>query len=166
MHGLGDGASWIAGQVEKQCGAQGHDVVDRYHVCEYLRDAAAALCPADDKLAWIEEQKALLKANHLADVLTALLPYREPADVNNEQAPVRRCYRYLHHRSHQWDYKNALANDLPLGSGEIESAHRYIVQNRIKIAGAWWKEEHTQAMLALPICRAKGQWEDYWKQVV
>jgi hypothetical protein len=35
-----------------------------------------------------------------------------------------------------------LAAGLPIGSGEIESAHRYVIQNRLKIAGAWWKMEN------------------------
>jgi hypothetical protein len=31
---------------------------------------------------------------------------------------------------------------LPIGSGEIESGHRYVFQNRLKISGAWWKMEN------------------------
>ena len=64
------------------------------------------------------------------------------------------------------NYKDALEQGLPLGSGEIESAHRYIVQNRMKIAGAWWKKDNAEAMLSLRICRVNGQWEGYWKSVV
>jgi hypothetical protein len=28
---------------------------------------------------------------------------------------------------YQLNYKDAIANDLPIGSGEIESAHRYVI---------------------------------------
>jgi len=51
---------------------------------------------------------------------------------------------------------------LPIGSGEIESAHRYIIQERLKITGAWWKEENAADMLALRINRANRNWESYW----
>ncbi|GEM_PF-2187942 len=34
-------------------------------------------------------------------------------------------------------YLGALANELPIGSGEIESAHRYIVQRRLKLPRSW-----------------------------
>ena len=34
-----------------------------------------------------------------------------------------------------------LKKELPIGLGEIESAHRYVIQRCLKIAGAWWKEE-------------------------
>ena len=33
------------------------------------------------------------------------------------------------------DYKGVPAAGLPIGSGEIESGHRYVFQNRLKIAG-------------------------------
>jgi len=45
-------------------------------------------------------------------------------------------------RRNQLNYREALANDLPIGSGEIESAHRYIAQLRLKRPGAWWRVGH------------------------
>jgi hypothetical protein len=51
---------------------------------------------------------------------------------------------------------------LPIGSGEIESAHRYVFQNRLKIAGGWWKAENLKKMIALRVVRANGRWEEYW----
>ena len=166
---MSDGAQWIADQVENQFGAQGHYVVDLYHVCEYLAEAAEVVCSCaqgeEAKRTWIEAQKKRLKENLSSTVLESLLPHLESPKVSDEQAPVRRCYRYLHNRRHQLNYKDALEQGLPLGSGEIESAHRYIVQNRMKIAGAWWKKDNAEAMLSLRICRVNGQWEGYWKSV-
>jgi hypothetical protein len=52
---------------------------------------------------------------------------------------------------------------LPIGFGEIEGSHRNVVQKRLKIPGAWWKEENTNAMLQLRINRFNGHWEDYWQ---
>ena len=45
VHAVGDGAPWIVGQVEEQFGAQGSYLIDFYHVCEYLSDAAKAIAP-------------------------------------------------------------------------------------------------------------------------
>lgn len=164
LHAVGDGAPWIAEQVEAQFGAQGRYLVDYYHVCEYLA-AAAPVCAPDDTDGWLAEQQGRLKANQWRPVLTALLPHREPRAVPDADAPVRVCYRYLRNRTHQLDYQGALEQGLPIGSGEIESAHRYVVQRRMKIAGAWWKEDNAQAMLALRICRFNGWWDEYWQQV-
>ena len=66
---------------------------------------------------------------------------------------------------HFLDYKGALAAGLPIGSGEIESGHRYVFQNRLKIAGSWWKTENLRKMIALRVVRANGGWEDYWSEV-
>jgi hypothetical protein len=59
-------------------------------------------------------------------------------------------------------YREALAEGLPIGSGEIESAHRYVAQKRLKLPGAWWLVEHAEHMLALRINRLNGDWETYW----
>jgi len=48
----------------------------------------------------------------------------EPDEIENNKAPVRACYRYLSNRKEQLDYKGAIEKGLPIGSGEIESAHR------------------------------------------
>jgi len=58
-------------------------------------------------------------------------------------------------RRNQLNYRDALANDLPIGSGEIESAHRYIAQQRLKRPGAWWRVDHAEYMLALRINRKR-----------
>jgi hypothetical protein len=61
------------------------------------------------------------------------------------------------------NYRQALAEGLPIGSGEIESAHRYVAQQRLKRPGAWWRVEHAEHMLALRINRINGDWDPYWK---
>ena len=160
VHAVGDGAPWIVGQVEKQFGTQGSYLIDFYHVCEYLSAAAKAIAPYED--AWMDAQKEALKTGRLNQVLAALAPRIEAPDTDNDQAPVRRCHRYLSDRANHLNYRDALANDLPIGSGEIESAHRYIAQQRLKRPGAWWRVEHAEYMLALRINRRNGDWAAYW----
>ena len=163
VHAVGDGAPWIVGQVEEQFGSQGSYLIDFYHVCEYLSDAAKAIAANDAaQKAWMEAQKDALKTGRLDGVLQALARHFEAAEVNDDQAPVRRCHRYLIGRRNQLNYREALANDLPIGSGEIESAHRYIAQLRLKRPGAWWRVEHAQYMLAQRINRRNGDWKTYW----
>jgi len=68
----------------------------------------------------------------------------------------------LSHRQDQLDYQSAMAQGLPIGSGEIESAHRYIVQKRLKLPGAWWRAANADHMLAVRLNRANRQRHDYW----
>ncbi len=167
VHAVGDGAAWILGQIEDKFGEQGSYLIDFYHVCEYLGAAAKTIVPAGDGAGaavkvWMEAQKNALKTGRIDDVLGALLPHREERDVSDEHAPVRTCHRYLGTRKDQLKYAEAIAEGLPIGSGEIESAHRYVAQKRLKLPGAWWLVEHAEYMLALRINRLNGDWDAYW----
>ena len=135
--------------------------MDFYHLREYLA-AAAPRCAPQTPGPWRAQQQAQLKGGHVAEVQAGLVPYLAAPDVAEALAPVRGCYRYLTNRPGQFEYQRALAADLPIGSGEIESAHRYVLQQRLKLAGAWWKEETAAAMLALRTLRANREWHQYW----
>jgi hypothetical protein len=57
-----------------------------------------------------------------------LKPHLEPEKTEDQNAPVRRRLRYLSNRPGQFDYPEAQAQGLPVGSGEIESACRWILE--------------------------------------
>lgn len=61
-------------------------------------------------------------------------------------------------------YAAALKADLPIGSGEVESGRRSVIQARLKLSGAWWQEETADHMLALRILRANDEWDAYWSE--
>lgn len=157
LHAVGDGAKWIADQVEEQFGAHGSYLIDFFHLCEYLSEAAPQNEAVQD--AWYTEQKALLKTGQAEQVIESLKTRIKP---NDDEDPVYKCHRYMSNRKDQLFYKEALQQELPIGSGQIESAHRYIVQHRFKLPGAWWKSENIDYMLSLQINRANGFWDDYW----
>ncbi len=100
----------------------------------------------------------------MTEALSRMSPYSGPAPVPDNKAPVRRCIRYITERPGQFHYKEAGEKGLPVGSGETESAHRCIVRNRLKIPGAWRKENSAQNMLPLRVLRADRDWEDYRKK--
>ena len=50
----------------------------------------------------------------------------------------------------------------PIGSGEVESAHRSVPQKRLKLPGACWHPDSINPMLALRVVRANEWWDDYW----
>jgi hypothetical protein len=163
VHGLGDGADWIYQQVQEQFAEQASYLIDFYHLCDYLA-AAAPHCGDNAAAAWLQQHQTLMKENQTDRVLDDLAPYLEREAAAGDDAPVKACYRYIDNRPGQFNYQAALAAGLPIGSGEIESAHRYVIQERLKIAGAWWRMENASKMLALRVLRANGQWQHYWKE--
>ena len=160
LQAVGDGAPWIANQMARQFGTQGRYRVDFFHRCAYLGEAAK-VCAPDHPQAWLDVQKERLKANQAAAVLDALTPF---VRVDHDDDPVTACDRYLRNRLDQLDYQGAIQQGLPIGSGEIESAHRYIIQKRLKLPGAWWSPDHVKTMLALRLNRANREWEAYWQR--
>ena len=166
VHGVGDGAQWIADQIEDKFGAQGTFLVDFFHACDYLSAAGKAIVSSEQQQKmWINEQKARLKTNQANQVLQELQTHMEPPTTQDSDAPVRQCHRYLNNRTGQLDYQGAIKRGLPIGSGEIESAHRYIVQQRLKRPGAWWCPDNAEHMLALRLNRANRQWTTYWQRI-
>ena len=162
IHVVGDGAVWVSKQAETIFGTQGSYLVDFYHVCEYLA-AAAASCSQETK-SWMNTQKALLKSGQAHQVIATLEASLEPEDIADENAPVRKAHRYLSNRKEQLSYDLAIAKELPIGSGLIESAHKHVIQYRMKLPGAAWSIKNAEAIIQARAFRANGFWDSYWRK--
>lgn len=160
VHGLGDGAGWIVEQFKENFSDQGRYLLDFYHVSEYLAAAAPRVVKTGKEKQWRHRQQGRLLNNQVKKVLRSLRTHLEP--THTKEAPVRSAYGYLQERVDQLDYAGARAKDLPIGSGEIESGHRHVIQQRLKRSGCWWKESNAQAMLNLRVARTNNLWKTYW----
>jgi hypothetical protein len=124
IHGVGDGAPWIADQMKKKIGVQGSYLIDFYHACDYLRAAGKAIHNEEQaRIIWIDEQKIRLKTDQAHAVLQELQTHLESSMATDSETPVKQCYRYLNNRLKQLNYQDAIKHGLPIGSGKIESAH-------------------------------------------
>ncbi len=175
LHCVADGAPWIVSQVQARFAGQAHFLVDFYHVSEYLA-VASDLLGENKKALWLKQQQRRLKANQTSQVIKELtkLEAIEKATLANaikrssttkEEQPASACRRYLENRLAYLDYKTTLEAGLPISSGETESGHRWVIQVRLKIAGAWWKTDNAERMLKLRTMRASGEWLSYWRRV-
>ena len=175
LHCVADGAPWIVTQVEKRFGKQANFLVDFYHVSEYLA-AASDLLGESKKVVWFKQQQRRLKANRTSEVIKEITRLEEVekgklasvaqrSSATREEQPALACKRYLENRIEYLDYKTALKAGLPISSGETESGHRWVIQARLKIAGAWWKTDNAERMLKLRTMRASDEWESYWREV-
>ena len=105
-------------------------------------------------------------------MLEAMEPFAEPASEADADPPVRAAIRSLSHRLACLDYPKAIARGLPIspfgrlgafGSGLIESAHKHLLQARLKKAGCAWLPAHAHAIAQLRVLRANHQRDDYWQ---
>ena len=161
IHAVGDGAKWIRSQTREVFGKQGKFLCDFFHVSEYLGGAAPS-CRSKNTDRWRRTQQARLKSGGAGKVMKELSEHMEPSSMPEEQAPVRRCHRYLENRKDCLDYASALKQGLPIGSGMIESGHRHVLQARLKKAGTAWVEDNADALAHLRVVRANRNWSSLW----
>lgn len=160
VHGVGDGAGWILKQFHENFGQQGSYLIDFYHVSEYLAAAASEVARPGKEKEWRRRQQGRLLNNRTGAVLRSL-EKQIPSD-STAQSAAQTAHRYLQERRHHLDYAGARQQQLPIGSGEIESGHRHVIQQRLKIAGGWWTERNMESMLQLRSARSNNWWDTYW----
>ena len=57
--------------------------------------------------------------------------------------------RYFRNNQHRMRYKLFVAAGLPIGSGFVESAHRHVLQTRMKCSGQHWSQPKASRMVRL-----------------
>lgn len=163
IHAVSDGAPWIADQYRLIFGSQCQFLLDIYHACEYLNTAVQHSGIETEKMKqWLKVQKNKLKESKSQQVIAALKELVPKDQSDEHQAFISSAITYLENRKDQLDYKLAIDEGLPIGSGEVESAHRHIIQQRLKISGAWWGLEKAEHIAQLRALRANGNWENLW----
>jgi hypothetical protein len=133
-------------------------ILDRPHLKQHLYSGAEAIgLIAEDRHKWVSDRLHLIDAGDVRKVIRTLLKYRGIG-----QKRIASLIEHLQRFVGAVDYDYFRASGLPIGSGEVESAHRYIPQKRLKIPGATWHPDTVNPMLALRIIRANGWWDDFW----
>ena len=166
IHAVSDGAPWIADQYEIQFGTQCRFLLDFFHACDYLVAATqSTTMTQEERKVWLEKCKEALKKSRAKEVIEALKKLRPDGHEKTEN-PVTTAIKYLEKREAkgQLDYAKAIEEKLPIGSGEVESAHRTILQKRLKIPGAWWRLERAEEMAQLRALRANNRWDELWQR--
>jgi hypothetical protein len=136
-------------------------VLDRPHLRSHLFETADKIGLRDqERIRWVAHKIVMLDAD--ADQIEAAL-----AELAAHKGRGKKRVGQL--LKHLTRFKDALGHDeiraagLPVGSGEVESAHRTIPQKRLKLPGAWWRPDTINKMLGLRVLRANGDWDAYWK---
>jgi hypothetical protein len=142
-------------------------VLDIVHVLEYLWRAAYAF-HADgtkDAQTWVECRLiALLGGRNGGALAKDLRAKIRSHDLDENSAKsVEAAATYLTNNTRHMHYDRALAQGLPIATGVIEGACRYLVQDRMGRTGAVWSAAGAEAVLRLRALRASGDFDDYWQ---
>ena len=80
-----------------------------------------------------------------------------------DRKSIDACASYLINHRDYLHYDRYLAAGLPIATGVIEGACRYLVKDRMDITGARWRLRSAEAVLRLRALRKSGDFEEYWK---
>lgn len=141
-------------------------VLDIVHVLEYLWRAAYAFHKdgTPEAEAWVEHQLVkLLSGRSGGEIAKSMRLMAKSHELDAAAAkPVEKAAAYLVKHTKHLHYDRALADGLPIATGVIEGACRYLVQDRMGRTGARWSLTGAEAILRLRALRTSGDFEDYW----
>jgi hypothetical protein len=121
--------------------------------------------------AWVEELKALLYSGRAAELVERLralrrqVPAQGPGTKGRRQG-LKALIGYLEPRLEMMRYAEWVAQDLVIGSGQVEGAARHVVGERLDCAGMRWLPGKAEAVLQLRCIELNGDWERFcaWVQ--
>ncbi len=142
-------------------------VLDIVHVLEYLWSAAYAFHKdgTPEAEGWVEHQLVKLLSGASGGAIAKSLRLMIDGHGLDAKAakPVEKAAAYLVKHTKLLHYDRALADGLPIATGVIEGACRYLVQDRMGRTGARWSLVGAEAILRLRALRASGDFDDYWQ---
>ena len=150
---ISDGAPWIRNWIEDAY-PQAVSILDFYHAAQYLH----AFCKATFKeegqrKQWAEKCTELLLEGQVQKVIEEVVALNTTA---KESEKLIDYYTVNQKRMNYPEYKKMGVGII--GSGAIESAHRTVVQKRMKQSGQRWGRRGAQNMLNLRVVNKNNQW--------
>ncbi len=162
---LGDGSDWLWNAM-RSCFPKAREVLDYFHCSEHLHTTAFAQYGETlEARQWVEATVSRLFLGNATQVLGGLRRMN-PVDDKAEEA-IANLIGYLGKRLDQINYGSARRAGVPIGSGGIESANKFICHTRLKLSGAWWLRENSNAMLRIRCAVYNGTFDqvfDDYKQ--
>lgn len=157
---INDGATWIANFI-KDYYPNATDILDFYHASEYLHEFSKVIfCKKEQKVEakqWVDGQLLLLLNNQVGKVIEELKKMDLTGKV--KLAAHQKILTYYQNNQHRMLYKSYRDRGLLIGSGPIESAHRFVLQKRMKQSGQKWTKKGGQAVANLRIFHLNQQWD-------
>lgn len=171
---LGDGAPWVW-KTAAELFPKAIQILDWYHAVEHLWAVGRIRFGSDEKAlrAWIESRKSELWDGRLDNVIEALrtvswqlgAPDQSLSQEARERDPrwiACRAAGYFDANRSRMDYPRYRAENLPVGSGVIESGCKHVVGERLKRSGMRWDEEGAEDLLALRCLDLNDRWDTLW----
>lgn len=152
---IADGARWIWDIVKTHYpGAQ--QILDYYHCKEKLCGfAKEAIRDEDDRAAWIQQQEDLFFEDQAEIVMANISIISCRGKARELQKSLM---TYYENNLERMRYRTYQEENLLIGSGPMEAAHRHVIQHRMKLSGQRWTVQGAQQMATLRTLNKSGKW--------
>ena len=145
---IADGARWIWKWVDSTY-PESTQIVDFYHAKEHLCAFAKSYFGDEQpRSEWIEQISEMMISQGIDPVIASLqaLPRQKKS-----YATGKKLLAYLRKNQQRMQYHEFIEKGLLIGSGAIESAHRDVLQERMKLSGQRWTVAGFQQMAQLRV---------------
>lgn len=163
---IADGAAWIWKRVEllrtlaEIPAAKLVEVLDFYHASQYLSETIATCrtMPTAQRQALYKRLRHALR--HQTDGVEVVQEALRALAPTCRSKAMKRALGYLETHAHRMRYVTLEACKLPIGSGQVESAVRRVVNLRFKAPGSFWTETTVSGLMHLRAAFKAGRWDE------
>jgi hypothetical protein len=159
---ISDGAAGLWGLYGTRLADYAHGVLDFYHAAQNLWRGAKAWLGGRSRKArqWFQTLRHRLRHGQSEAVLDELQSILALPDLPSAtRKTLTRLYGYLDkHRDHM-NYDQLKDMGLPIGSGLVESACKWLIQQRFKGVGMRWGEESFSHLLLIRLALVNGRFD-------
>ena len=155
----------LVGKIAKEQGVRVVILVDLIHVLEYLWKAAYCFCDDGTREAeqWVTERLTRLLDGEDPSRIAAGIRRSATRRSLTVRKPADDCAKYLINNRGWLNYPMALREGMPIATGVIEGACRYLVKDRMDRTGARWSLSGAEAVLRLRALRTNWDFDAYWQ---
>jgi hypothetical protein len=148
-------------------------LIDFYHVTEYLSKTAEAAYPAKtgkrERTQWLEERCHQLKHDKGAalSILEELKQYRQKQKLRKEvMESLEAAITYFENNHEMMNYHKHVKKKLPIGSGVTEAACKTLIKQRFCRSGMRWKDKGMKIVLSLrQLIQSGNRWKQFWSKI-
>lgn len=170
--GIADGAKDNWTFLEQHTKRQ---LVDFYHVTEYLAKVAYAVNPKKkmqvQRKQWLSERCSQLKheknaAQTILDELTAITDTKLSKSIKDD---LNAAITYFSNNitKNRMNYAQHIEEKLPIGSGVTEAACKTLVKQRLCGSGMRWKNKGAKVVLSLrALVQTTNRWQQFWDKII
>ena len=154
---IADGAKWIWNWADDFY-ADATQVLDFYHAKEHLCGFATNyFANTEQRSQWIDKQCKVMLEDDVGKVIEGLKQLPEHPNKKTEKQK-HNLIEYYRTNKKRMRYSAFLKRGLQIGSGAIESAHRNVLQQRMKLSGQRWTKRGFQQVSNLRTIYKSNNW--------